>query len=379
MWHVIDLICIGLVYSYTIQVMLSDNDDGSFFSITIAGEGSVTLAVITTLALTMRFVSLLRGFDHTGWLVAVLAQNFLDIRGFLIVLVVILIGFTVAFRLLFANVVGDCKVALEDTNTLISDCDVDPFGSMSRSLLSTFELTIIGSYDNAVLHDSDDSILAAIIFAIAVTVVLVVALNALIAVLGDSFSQVQEHLTANRRREKAELIVEYMSIIPKDKRRRIELKNQYFHALLASDGHGELLVNKDDWQGGLNALKRELIEMVEESSEATQRSIKNLRVELSDEIESTLRNQVTSVLQDVHSEVKSLSKQRRQNTPLQKTGKNVVNAVQTAHKIGRNMTVVPFEGIRRTLLHRGSGRNKMGDEKDKDDNNSFDSSPGGKT
>jgi hypothetical protein len=348
--------------------MLSDDGDGSFFSITTAGEGSVTLAVITTLTLTMRFVSLLRGFDHTGWLVAVLAQNFMDVRGFVIVLIVILVGFTVAFRLLFANVVGDCKVALEDTNTLISDCDVDPFGSLSRSLLSTFELTIIGSYDSAVLHDSDDSVLAAIIFVIAVTVVLVVALNALIAVLGDSFSQVQEHLTANRRREKAELIVEYMSIIPRDKRRKIELNNQYFHALLASDGHGELLVNKDDWQGGLNALKRELTDMVEASGDATQRSINDLRVELSDEIESMIRNQVTSVLNDVHSEVRTLSKRRRQGTPLQNTGKNVVHAVQTVHRIGQHLTpLVPFEGIRRTLLHRGSGRNQAVNRND--DNN----------
>ena len=38
-------------------------------------------------------------------------------------------------------------------------------------------------------------------------------------------------------------------------KRKIELNNQHFYALLASNGHRELLVKKDDWQGRLNALK----------------------------------------------------------------------------------------------------------------------------
>ena len=81
-----------------------------------------------------------------GWLVSVLTQNFLDIRGFVIVMIAILIGFTVSFRLLFANVEGGCHAYLQEDN-LINDCDDDPFGNLARSLLSTFELTIIGSYD----------------------------------------------------------------------------------------------------------------------------------------------------------------------------------------------------------------------------------------
>jgi hypothetical protein len=42
-----------------------------------------------------------------GWLVTVLNQNFKDVGGFMVVLLVILIGFWVSFRLLFAsNLIG---------------------------------------------------------------------------------------------------------------------------------------------------------------------------------------------------------------------------------------------------------------------------------
>lgn len=319
------------------------------------GKGNVTLAVITTLFLTARFVSLLRGFDRTGWLVAVLMQNFLDVRGFIVVIVSILFGFTIAFRLLFANVQGQCMVELDDANALSNDCDEDPFGTLGRSLLSTFELTIMGSYESQMMYRSSDVVLAVIVFAIAVTVVMVVALNALIAVLGDSFSRVQENVTANRRRERAELIVEYLSMMPSWQRKRIEHNNQHFHALLASDGHGDLLVHKDDWQGGLNALKRELTELTVSNNEMTQQTINQLREEMKDEIAIMIKNEVGAVLNEIFMEVKEISKlQRSGQVPATGTKKVLSAAVQ---QVQRNFTTTnqknnfaPFDGIRRTFL-----------------------------
>lgn len=82
---------------------------------------------------------------------------------------------------------------------------MDPFGSYARSLISTFELSVVGVYDPAILSDSQFRILSVIVFVFAVMSVLVVALNALIAVLSDSYARVQERAVANRRRERAEV------------------------------------------------------------------------------------------------------------------------------------------------------------------------------
>jgi hypothetical protein len=89
------------------------------------------------------------------------------VKGFLIILFSILVGFAVAFRLLFG------------------DTENENFGSLRRSFLSTFELTVTGSYDPDFLFESKYSIVASLTFILAITCVLVVALNALISILAD--------------------------------------------------------------------------------------------------------------------------------------------------------------------------------------------------
>ena len=222
------------MYSYIILV----NFEG-------VGNISAVMAVVTTLFLTLKLIAYLRGFDMTGklksmlrlcihlccklsleffasyvmiitaqgWLVSVLIQNIVDMRGFIIIMLAILIGFTTIFRLVFSNVKG-CAVTFSDTDQLIEECDNDQFSSFLRSLLSTFELTILGTYEPSLLTDSKYPEIAVTIFVLAVIIILVIALNTLIAILGDSFSRVQENSTANRRKERAELIVEYFSMMP---------------------------------------------------------------------------------------------------------------------------------------------------------------------
>ena len=160
------------MFIYTTLVIVQDMEDNTLLLIQNTGKGSVTLAVITTLFITARFISLLRGFDRTGWLVAVLIQNFLDVRGFIVVIVSILFGFTVAFRLLFAGVEGECIVNLDESNVLHNECDDPSFGTLGRSLLSTIELTISGD-TNLLL--SLNQIRSA--FLIATRFILVVVLN----------------------------------------------------------------------------------------------------------------------------------------------------------------------------------------------------------
>jgi hypothetical protein len=129
-------------------------------------------------------------------------------------------------------------------------------------------MTLLGSYDPALLFEAKYSVLAIAIFILAITTVLVVALNALISILADSYARVQEDATANRRKETAELVVEYLQLLPPWRRRKIEKESKWFHTLLEVDADGDLLVNKDDWQGGLNALRRN-IEELSERNQAT--------------------------------------------------------------------------------------------------------------
>lgn len=195
-WNQVDLASIILVYIYaSMKATPGSGDEGTL----------VSLAVFTTLVLTIKLISYLRAFNQTGWLVTVLSRNFWDVRGFLVVLLAILVGFSASFRILFATSDPPCELELEDeTGNLVQDCLGNPFGSLRRAILSTFEMTILGTYEPSLLAEGENVTLAIIVFVLAVTSVLVVALNALISLLADSYARVQEDATANERKEKAE-------------------------------------------------------------------------------------------------------------------------------------------------------------------------------
>lgn len=195
-WNLVGIASIVLVYVYSVAAALEG----------IGSSNLVPLAVVTTLLLTMKLISYLRAFNQTGWLVTVLSSNFWDIRGFLAVLLSIIVGFSASFRLLFASSDPVCELELDkETDELVEACFGSPFGSLRRAILSTFELTILGSYEPSLLHESPQATLSILVFVLAVTCVLVVALNALISLLADSYARVQEDATANQRREKAEV------------------------------------------------------------------------------------------------------------------------------------------------------------------------------
>lgn len=234
-WNWIDIFTAAFVYVYVSMVLVFNRGDSSL----------QTVAVFTTILLTAKLLSYLRGFGDTGWLISVLIANFTDVGGFLIVLTTILAGFAVSFRILFGPS-GD-----------------ETFSSLRRSFLSTFELTIMGSYEPDLLYQNSNTVLAAFTFVLAVTCVLVVALNALISILADSYARVQENATANRRREQAQLIVEYMSLLPPRFRRRVETETKWFHSLLEVDADGDLLVQSEDWEGGLNTMRKHVEGKVE--------------------------------------------------------------------------------------------------------------------
>lgn len=326
-WNIVDFISTVLVYAYVLST-----------GVIGIGGGSVPLGVITTVFLTLKLLAYLRGFGETGWLISVLSANFRDIRGFILVLFSILIGFTGVFRLLFGDVPGVCTLALDEED-VVEDCDRFPFGSLSVSILSTFELAVVGAYDSALFEASRYSVLAGVAFAVAITVVLVVALNALIAVLGDSYSRVQEHERANRRRERAELIVEYLSLMPARKRRQIEHDTKYFHALLEADDDGDLVVSKDDWQGGLNALKGDLTDVSEANAMATLKAIDQMKLDIDNEI-SSMRREMGSVLNELKSEIKALVQLQRDGA-ITFGNTNVGRAVKSVTTIGKNIQNIP--------------------------------------
>jgi WD40 repeat protein len=333
LWNFFDILSFCCVYLFIAVLFLGIFDEG----------GQVPLSVVTSALLTVKLLSYLRGFADTGWLISVLIANFRDVRGFLIILFAVLMGFAVSFRALFA------------------DTGAQSFSSLRRAFLSTFQLTTTGSFDSALLFDAEYSALAALMFTLAVTCVLVVCLSALISILADSYARVQVcpflcrvsavyfaeplishlfyhlhhqvHAVANRRKEQASLVVEYLMLLPPWKRSGIEHTTQWFHTLLEVDADGGLLVETNDWEGGLNSLRRDVERLTESNAECTQRALQSLRDEVGGEVQN-LKRELMSLLDDVSEDVKYLRK-RHAEGGLSFNGKNVARAVKAVQSVGK--------------------------------------------
>lgn len=104
-----------------------------------------------------------------------------------------------------------------------------------------------------------------------------------------------------------QLIVEYMRLMPASGRRRIERNTKYFHALLEADEEGDLVVEDDDWHGGLNALRDDIEESNKMNTEAQAKAIEHLKTDFERDL-AVFRSEILSVLADLAEDIKAMKK-----------------------------------------------------------------------
>ena len=94
-----------------------------------------------------------------------------------------------------------------------------------------------------------------------------------------------------------------MTLLPPWRRRRIEHETKYFHALLEADADGDLVLEDDDWRGGLNALREDMEEINEKYAVAHQKALEELKTDIQQEL-SSFRAEVFSMLCDLSEDIK---------------------------------------------------------------------------
>ena len=344
-WNVVDAFALGLtLICLGIACTPSHNS-----------RGVSILHVVNSALLTIKFLAYLRGFEGTGWLITVLLQNVKDMRGFMVILIVILAGFTVIFRTLFDTVEGHCEAILSHTDddgdvsgfAVSSDCSRGPFEKFALVAFGVFNMGIMGDFDTDNFDDSVSPWTSRVCFVLLVVVVTVIALNALIALLGDSYSQIQENMVANRNFERAKVIVEYMSLFSESDRDRLEKEVRYLFVLvpkhdLDSDGH----INRrygNEWEGSINATKK-LFETKFKLSEI------KLQSEMAD-VKSDLKS-LNTLLTHMKSDVKSdlnteLTQLKSEITELKSDLKSVLSLLSSGpHQISQLQ--LPSPGLQRS-------------------------------
>ena len=101
-------------------------------------------------------------------------------------------------------------------------CTAPPYGTLRRSIHSAFTMSILGDFDTTIFDDVEHSSISYFMFYLAMVLVQVIALNALIALLGDSYSDVESSKNANQRKQRATLIVEHLMLCSEAKHNKIK-------------------------------------------------------------------------------------------------------------------------------------------------------------
>mmetsp|Transcript_71123 Transcript_71123/g.199886 ORF Transcript_71123/g.199886 Transcript_71123/m.199886 type:complete len:1661 (-) Transcript_71123:544-5526(-) len=225
----------------------------------------------------LKILNFMRGFEKFAWVVGVIQQNTVDMIEFLIILGIFIFFMANAFILLFApgiqqNWYGDAAVPVEEW---LKDWDgfedgehyshfltpngtateeglelyleyytfykqehdgesYDGLATHDRGTIISFLIAYMDTFNMGVLGDFGsfnqkdfgrtqiNSHAANFISLIFVILTNVIVLNALIALLGDSFSRVMESRELEERKKKAELIVEYLYVLTDEQRDKVE-------------------------------------------------------------------------------------------------------------------------------------------------------------
>jgi len=158
----------------------------------------------TSITVWFKLLSYSRGFTNTGTYVKLILAVTRSIFFFLVILLLVIFAFSHAFKML----------AIIDTDNF------DQYDSVGSSILTQYRM-IIGDFDiSSFLSPTEASQGIGIVFFIAFTLLVsIILLNLLIAIMSNSYDNIQENAKAEWLAELAEILIEidHFFLLPSEK------------------------------------------------------------------------------------------------------------------------------------------------------------------
>jgi len=223
-WNIVDIS--SIVFNYTLLIMvLSENQNNNVEN---------AFAGFAVFLLWVRLFYLLRVFESTAYLVSMITAIIIDMKYFMLALLVAILAFGNAYFILGRNSEEDnftgnniWEAFIYAVRTGLGDFNVDGFGT-------------------------SDELLIWIIFFINTIIVVIIVLNLVIAIMGDTFGKVQETQEATKLQEFASIIRENEFLIS---RTRLFKHCKYIIVIAPNKSEDQ---DDGDWQGRLIELKKKL-------------------------------------------------------------------------------------------------------------------------
>lgn len=229
-WNIIDCTSIGFNYTLLIMVMIGSDP-----------EAENAIAGVAVLLFWARVFYLLRVFDSTAYLVSMISAIIQDMVYFMYALIITMLAFGNAYFILGRN--------SEDENFAGKDI-WDAWIYSVRTGLGDFNTDGFGT---------SDEVLIWIIWFINTIIIVIILLNLVIAIMGDTFGRVQETQEATKLQEFANIMRENEFLIS----RKQLFKNIKYIIVVEPNKSDEEV---SDWQGRLQELKKKLNSSINKNS-----------------------------------------------------------------------------------------------------------------
>jgi WD40 repeat protein len=159
-------------------------------------EASRVMLSLTSILMWFNVLFYLRAFESTGPLVSMILRIAEDMKSLMMVVFLVLLGFSQAFWLLSSQ-----------RPDLDGDPSTNPFATIPSSLINSFSF-MLGGYDPLAFDSVPLESFALLLSCVYMLIVSILLLNLLIAMMGDSYSDVREKGLAQWRLEQCQLIIE---------------------------------------------------------------------------------------------------------------------------------------------------------------------------
>ena len=242
-WNMLDTF--SVIMNTTVVIM--DFATASF-------ENTNRVAAVSVLVLYFKLFYFLRIFFATAYLVRMIIEIMLDMKFFVSVLMIATLAFGNAFYILGRN-------SDEENGNLAGENFVDAFIFSYRMGLGDFQTDGFATRDEEILW---------IFFVLNSLIILIILLNLVIAIMGDTFDRVQETQENAMLKELTNMIRENEFLFSRSRNFR---KAKYIIVIEPEKAEGGGSVS---WEGKLNQLKT----FIEESSEKHIQHLKKLQDEV---------------------------------------------------------------------------------------------------
>ena len=266
-WNILDIISIFLNVTVVIlDLSGADEDDVN------------AVACIAVLVLWFRLFYLLRVFSETAYLISMIQAIILEMKYFVLALVIAILAFANTFYILGRN---------SDEENFSGDNIWDAF-------IFSYKMGL-GDFDTENFNTPDEALVWFLWF-LNTLIILIILLNLVIAIMGDTFDRVQET-------QESTMLQEFSSIMRENEflfsRKRVFNNIKYIIVIQPEKAEGGVT---STWEGKLNQLKR----FLEDSSEKHIVHLKKMEKKLEKMIEQGLEEKLKPTEDKINQKIATL-------------------------------------------------------------------------